>query len=262
MTHARLAYDAMAPVYDDFTAHHRYDEWTATLEGLAREAGLSGRRLLDVACGTGKSFLPFLERGYDVVACDVSPAMAERAAEKAGGRARVEVHDMRELPRLGSFDLVCCLDDAVNYLLTPAELTAALSGMRRNLAPGGVLVFDVNTLASYRSFFASLVVLPREDQVLVWTGRTAGDLGPGGPAEAILEAFVRDGEGTWSRTLSHHRQRHHPQAVMRAALADAGLHCAAVRGMFRDGSVSEQCGELANTKAVYVATPTARGRSS
>src|SRR5919109_3887558 len=120
--HALQAYEAMAASYDAFTAHHRYDEWTATLEELAREAGLRGRRLLDVACGTGKSFLPFLERGYDVTACDLSPAMAAIAARKAGGRARVEVHDMRSLPRLGAFDLVCCLDDAANYLHEPAEL--------------------------------------------------------------------------------------------------------------------------------------------
>ena len=52
---------------------------------------LRGRRLLDVACGTGRSFLPMLERGYDVTACDISPAMAARAREKSGGAARVLV---------------------------------------------------------------------------------------------------------------------------------------------------------------------------
>ena len=37
-------YDAFAEHYDDFTADHRYDDLTTTLEGLAREHGLSGRR--------------------------------------------------------------------------------------------------------------------------------------------------------------------------------------------------------------------------
>src|ERR1700760_4480240 len=120
--HARSAYDALAPYYDEFTAHHDYEGWTATLESLARAAGLSGRRLLDVACGTGKSFLPFLARGYTVTACDISPAMVERAAAKAGGRVELHVADMRELPRLGAFDLVTVLDDALNYLLDAAEL--------------------------------------------------------------------------------------------------------------------------------------------
>jgi ubiquinone/menaquinone biosynthesis C-methylase UbiE len=77
-----------------FTAHHDYEGWTATLECLARAHGLRGRRLLDVVCGTGKSLLPFLARGYEVVACDVSQEMVRIAAQKAGDGARVEVHDM------------------------------------------------------------------------------------------------------------------------------------------------------------------------
>lgn len=251
--HARAAYDAFAPVYDRFTAHHEYEPWTRTLEGLARTGGLRGRRLLDVACGTGKSFLPFLDRGYEVTACDVSPAMAARAAEKAGGRARVEVHDMRALPRLGEFDLACCLDDGVNYLHAPGELAAAFAGIRRNLAPGGVLVFDANTLATYRTFFASISVVQAEGEVLVWNGEAPRELGAGGLAEATLEALVAGPGGRWTRTASHHRQRHHPAATVDAALEAAGLRLVLRRGMHLDGSLTPAVDELANSKAIYVA---------
>lgn len=251
--HARIAYDALAPSYDRFTAHHDYPAWTATLERLARAAGLRGRRLLDVACGTGKSFEPFLARGYAVTACDVSPAMAARAEAKAAGRARVVVCDMRALPDLGEFDLACCLDDGVNYLHEPGELVAAFAGIRRNLAPGGILVFDANTLATYRSFFGSLTVIQAAGEVLVWDGRTPSDLPPGGFAEATLEALVAGADGTWSRVASHHRQRHHPRERIEGALAEAGLPCAARHGMHLDGSVTETVDELANSKVVYVA---------
>src|SRR3954462_10917390 len=98
---ARAAYDAAAEVYDEFTAHHDYDGWTALIERLAREHGLAGWRLLDAGCGTGKSFMPFLERGYDVVAFDISPAMLRVARAKCGGRARLAEADVRDLPRLG-----------------------------------------------------------------------------------------------------------------------------------------------------------------
>src|SRR4051812_5469915 len=117
---ALSAYDALAPHYDAFTAGYDYERWLDALEELAREHGLRGRRLLDVACGTGKSFLPMLERCYDVVACDLSPGMVARAREKASGDVELFVADMRELPRVGSFDLITCLDDAVNYLTSPA----------------------------------------------------------------------------------------------------------------------------------------------
>src|SRR5215217_6758208 len=153
----RAAYDALAPVYDGLTAHHDHERWLTLLLGLARRHGLSGGRALDVACGTGKSFMPLVRRGFDVTACDLSPAMAARARRRARGhRVRVRVADMRGLPLLCErADLVTCLDDAVNYLLDGGELRAGLAGMCANLRPGGLLVFDVNTLATYRTVFCA-----------------------------------------------------------------------------------------------------------
>ena len=258
---AREAYDAAADVYDDFTAHHDYDGWTALIERLAREHGLAGRRLLDVGCGTGKSFLPFLERGYDVVACDVSPRMLRHARAKSRGRARVLEADARDLPRLGAFDLVLALDDVVNYLAA-AELPGAFRGLADNLAPGGVLVFDTNTLLSYRTFFATLTVVQGEGEVLIWDGSTPVDLPAGGLARATLEMLRADGDGRWSRTYSHHVQRHHDASAMRAALVAAGLDPAAMRGMHLDGSVSDDLDELVNTKAIFVARAPGRTSSS
>ncbi len=256
---ARETYDAFAAYYDDFTAHHDHDAWTTTLEGLARQAGLDGKRLLDVACGTGKSFLPMLDRGYSVTACDVSARMVERAAAKAPGRVRAHVCDMRRLPRYGDFDLVWCLDDAVNYLLTTADLTAGLAGMRRNLAPGGVLIFDVNSLWSYRTFFASLSVVPSADRVLLWEGEATPRHPAGGVAGARVQALERVDDLTWRRTEIVHRQRHHAQALVGSALADAGLRCAGLWGMQLDGSTREGFDELANSKAVYVCRADADG---
>ena len=135
---AEQAYEAIAPVYDEFTAHHDYEMWLGNLLPKLRNHGLRGRRLLDVGCGTGKSFLPMLERGWEVTACDISPSMLERARAKTGGAAKLSVADMRKLPVFGEFDLVWALDDAVNYLLSGMELGEALSGMRANLAPGGL----------------------------------------------------------------------------------------------------------------------------
>src|SRR5438445_9097917 len=106
-----------------------------TIEQLARRHGLRGSRLLDVACGTGKSLEPFVRRGFTAVGCDLSTPMLDVAAAKLGPPVRLERHDLRELPRLGAFDLVCCLDDALNYLLPSDELGAALAGLAANLPP-------------------------------------------------------------------------------------------------------------------------------
>src|SRR5919199_5459252 len=106
----RAPYDGFGAHYDAFTAGYEYDRWLDALERLAVEHGLAGRRLLDVGCGTGKSFLPMLARGFEVTACDLSPEMVARASEKTPGDVDVFVADMRTLPRVGAFDLVTCLD--------------------------------------------------------------------------------------------------------------------------------------------------------
>src|SRR5690349_5744160 len=109
-------YDRTAPVYDRFTAHHDFELWLGNLLPALEAEGLVRGRLLDVGCGTGKSFIPMLERGWSVTAVDVSEQMLEVARSKARDRADFHAADLRNLPTLGEFDLVWCLGDVINYL--------------------------------------------------------------------------------------------------------------------------------------------------
>lgn len=248
---AEQTYEAMAPLYDDFTAHHDYELWLGNLLPKLRRHGLSGHRLLDVGCGTGKSFLPMLERGWEVTACDISPSMLELAQAKAGAAARLSVADMRELPVFGEFDLVWALDDAVNYLLSADELGRALSGMRANLAPGGLLMFDVNCLQSYRSFFAEEQRVRRRGRTLVWRGQGSPDAAPGSISEARFE--VEAGVGAERFETHVHRQRHFPEAEVLELLEGAGLECLDVYGHGFDAVPKQPVEELIHSKAVYMA---------
>ena len=173
------AYETLAPFYDRFTAHHDYDLWTGGLLHLAYRHGLSGRRALDAGCGTGKSFLPLLERGFEVTGCDQSAAMLEVAASNAGPH-RVTLHcrDLRALDPIGEFDLITCLDDVANYLTEPEELAAALAGLAANLRPGGLLLFDANTLGTYRGFFSETAVLEEQHLMMVWRGLATSGSAP------------------------------------------------------------------------------------
>src|SRR5690349_16268572 len=116
---AAAAYDVLAPYYDDYTSGYAYEPWIAAIERRAVALGLRGRRALDLACGTGNSTGPLFARGYSVRACDISARMIREARRKYREQADAFlVADMRALPALGEFDLVLCLDDAVNYLLS------------------------------------------------------------------------------------------------------------------------------------------------
>ncbi|HEX3737621.1 MAG TPA: class I SAM-dependent methyltransferase [Solirubrobacterales bacterium] len=251
--HAEVAYEAIAPVYDDFTAHHDYRLWIGKLVELGEAHGLRGDTVLDVACGTGKSFLPLLEGGWKVTACDISPSMAELARAKTGGRVPIEIADMRELPVYGSFDLVCCLDDAVNYLHSAAELEQTLRGLATNLAPDGVLIFDSNTVTTYRGFFGEHVEIEMNGRRLIWDGREGEEFEPGGIAEASFAVEpLEQGTGP-SIPPVFHRQRHHPEAEVRAAIGGAGLELVGLYGHHHDGIPTQPMSEENHTKAIYVA---------
>jgi SAM-dependent methyltransferase len=244
------AYAVLAPVYDLLTADYAHARWVRGLEALAREQGLRGRRLLDAACGTGKSFLPLLERGYEVTACDISPEMAARAQAAAGPAADVRVADIRSLERLGSFDLITCLSDVLNHLVEPEEVLDALVGMGDNLGDGGLLVFDVNTLAAYRGVPDMVVEGP--GSLVVWHGGPAQVDEPGGCAEVVVDVFASDG-ATWRRSRSRQLHRHHPLEAIVTLVEEAGLEVVALRGQRPGGVLEPHVDEEAQHKVVVVA---------
>jgi SAM-dependent methyltransferase len=252
---ALRAFEAMAPAYDDFTALYDYEGWLADLLAVIEQCGLRGNRLLDVACGTGKSFLPMLPRGWEVSACDLSPAMLKRAREKTGASVELLLADMRNLPKFGEFDLVWALDDALNYLLSTRELEDALRGMRNNLADGGLLLFDVNQSLVYRTFYSETSSLEHGDRRFIWQGlgQTSDPSGSVYESRLDVESISRDTSGDCREETSFHRQRHFSEREVRDGLDRASLECVEVYGHGLDGIPRQPLDLAAHTKAIYIA---------
>lgn len=246
------AYEALAPFYDAFTASYDYEAWLTVLEALALEHGLHGRRLLDVACGTGKSFEPLLQRGYDVTACDLSPRMVVEARRRLGDPARAFVADMRALPPCGPFDLVTCLDDAVNYLLSAEDLEAAFSSAVRVLGPRGLLVFDANTLGAYRRGFARDFEVRSGAELFRWFGSQTAPVEAGGLCAARIDILSLAAPDRPIAT-SWHVQRHHTMAQVREALGRVGMRLVGVRGQVPGAQLVLKPDETAHSKIVYLA---------
>src|ERR1700722_4572149 len=190
------AYDSLAPFYDRFTDGYAYEGWLAEIERRAVGVGLRGRRALALACGTGKRTEPLLARGYSVLACDISEEMVREAREKFPGHADAfVVADMRDLPWIGAFDLVVCLDDAINYLLSEEDLDLAFAGVARSLSPDGIFAFDLNSLLTYRTAFAETTVTAGDGVLFIWRGETRPEAAPGELASAAVEIFAEHPSG-------------------------------------------------------------------
>lgn len=245
------AYEKFAEIYDDFNYRNDYEMWLGRklLPELERR-GLRTGQALDVGCGTGRAFPPLLQRGWRVHGCDLSPAMLARAREQFADAVELDVADMRELPDFGSFELVLSMNDAVNYLTEDGELEQALRGMRANLAPDGLLLFDCNSLLLFR-----LAYEPMEDEVendgrrWTWTG-----LGREDESKPIYRVRI-EGDGVEPIV---NRERYFRIDEVEAAIAAAGLELVAVLGQREEGSevvMREPPDEERDHKIVYIARP-------
>jgi SAM-dependent methyltransferase len=222
-----VMYEAFAGIYNDFNHSNDYEMWLgrAILPELRKHGLVDSGSALDVGCGTGRAFGPLLRRGWRIHGCDLSPAMLELAAEEGGDEVKLQVADMRELPRLGDFDLVLSLNDSVNYLLGDEDLLAALRRMRANLAEVGLLVFDVNSSSTYASGYTGVREVEHSGSRWSWTGR--GEIAP-----SVFEAEI-----TGDRLPGPIRQvaRYRSEAEVVETMEAAGIRPVAVLGMSEAG---------------------------
>jgi SAM-dependent methyltransferase len=136
------AYRRYALVYDLVWGAAPYDRFVDLCLEAAADHGTGVRRVLVGACGTGNAVLELAGRGLEVAGFDLSPAMVAVAAAKPQP-PRLVVGDLRAVPvRDGWADLVLVLNASINYLLEPAEVLAALRGLGRAAAPGGLVVVE------------------------------------------------------------------------------------------------------------------------
>ncbi len=246
---ARDAYDAIAPAYDALTADYGHGPWVERIVELARAHGLRGRRAVDLACGTGRSSAPLLDLGFSLTAVDGSPAMALLAEERLGPGAEVHVADLRRLPDLGPFDLATCLCDSLNYVTDEDGLAAALEGIARLLAPGGLLAFDVNTVVNHRAGFSATWEADLGDAHLTWRGHGDPELEPGGLTSAVVE-LRRPGHPV---AAGEHVQRNWPLAVLEEHLTAAGLAPVAVHGQWPGALLDPEADESRHPKLLLLA---------
>ncbi|WP_052423063.1 class I SAM-dependent methyltransferase [Nonomuraea candida] len=108
-------------------------------------AGLPpGAAVLDCACGIGTDAMALAHAGFRVTATDGSPEMAAEARRRLPPEVEVGVARWEELPETvaGPYELVMCVGNSLAHAGSRKAMVAALSGMRRVLAPTGTLIVD------------------------------------------------------------------------------------------------------------------------
>ena len=221
----RPPFTALAAVYDAIMLDVEYDHWADFILTYARDQQLDARRALDLACGTGGMTRQLQQAGLAVVGLDGSAEMLAVARERLPDVA-FEQGDLRTFDLGETFDLLTCVFDSLNNLLTPADLGAAFARMHEHLRPGGLLACDLNTRLGVRELWEGDAIegvaqsATGEEVHYHWSHHYDAEQELG-----IVQAFCRvmGEDGDVQEFVETHRERGYDPDEVAALLREAGF---------------------------------------
>lgn len=228
-----MAYEnSFASVYDVFTDGVNYAERTEYICSLMLKNGISEGTLLDVACGTGSFSKKFLEKGFEVVANDISCEMLNIARQKLssfGDRVLLLCQDMCELDLFGTVDAAICNLDSVNHLIEEEDVEAAFRSIGTFVRPDGLFIFDVNTVYKHQYVLSgqTFVYEDEEDTFLVWQNNECDE---DCVVEMFVDIFSKDSDGRYIRNTDYIVERAYSREFIVNTLQKSGFELIGVYG--------------------------------
>ena len=135
---------------------------------LDRFAGFEGP-ILEPACGSGRTLVPFLEAGHDITGFDTSAEMLDRCrvrAEERGHSPNLSLQRFEDFHYDQTFAAILAPAGSFTLIDDFAVAMAVLRRFHDHLRPGGVVVLDIQTLSGLTNL---------ADDLRSWTGEN-GDL--------------------------------------------------------------------------------------
>ena len=185
---------------------------------------------LDLACGTGTLTTLLKQRGVDVFGVDASQEMLSEAMDKAydaGVSILYLCQSMEQLDLYGTIDTCVCTLDSLNHITEKAKLQEAFDRVGLFMNPGGMFVFDVNTVYKHRHILADNTFVYDTDKVFcVWQN----SLKENNIVSIELDLFEREGESgeLYSRTAERFKERAYEIDELKKMLRHAGFETLAV----------------------------------
>lgn len=231
------AYTDFARVYDELMDETPYMEWCRWIVSRLWENGIRDGLVLDLGCGTGNLTELLYTAGYDMIGVDASADMLEQAVRKKE-EANIDVlylmQEMEAFELYGTVRAVVCCCDCINYLTEPEALLRCFKLVNNYLDPGGLFLFDFNTVHKYRDEIGDAVIAEnREDCSFIWENTYDEDSRMN---EYDLTLFMREADGRYGKHTETHMQRGYELAEIKELLERAGLR---FEGAFDDYTEKE-----------------------
>lgn len=227
------AYGSFAAVYDMFMDNIPYQQWAQYIRSLLREQKIEDGLVLELGCGTGSITQLLAKSGYDMIGVDCSPEMLQAAVEKreeSGLDILYLLQDMREFELYGTVKAVVCVCDSLNYVTEQEDLLQVFRLVNNYLDPGGIFIFDLNTLYKYEEILGNCTIAEdREEASFIWENEFDQE-------ERLniyqLSLFQREENGLYSKHQEVHYQKAYELEEVIHLLEKAGMEYVAAYDAF------------------------------
>jgi ubiquinone/menaquinone biosynthesis C-methylase UbiE len=217
-------YADFATIYDEIMCGVDYEAWADYVEQLFKQYTRKPHCLIDLACGTGSSTLPFARRGYQVTGVDLSAAMLQQALLKTGQSGLAVTYFKQDLCTLElpeKYDCALLFQDGLNYLLSKADLSRAFRQINAVLKPGALFLFDL-TRPKLRPATekGSIEWADLENFTLIWESNYCNedDLW-----SVQLTVFKQTGSGLYHKFQEKHQEKEHNPDLIIDILNETGF---------------------------------------
>ena len=217
------AYTTFAQVYDLFMDNVPYEEWSEYLLSVLKEYGIHSGVICDLGCGTGKMTRLLAQAGYDMIGVDLSEDMLTIASEQNEDGILYLCQDMCELELYGTAKAMISVCDSINYLLEEDEIIWTLQSVNRYLEPGGIFIFDFNTVYKYETVLGDTTICEnREEGSFIWENYYDKEEQIN---EYDLTLYIQDEEDPdyFMRFEEVHYQRAYEIEAIKKALREGGM---------------------------------------
>lgn len=241
------SYNSFAEYYDALMEDARYEERCRFILDAAERFGHPMGRTLDLACGTGTLTLLLRQHGVDVFGCDGSVDMLSEAMQKsleAGEHILYVCQEMQRMALPETIDTCVCTLDSLNHLTDASDVQRTFDAVSRAMNPGGLFLFDVNTVYKHRSVLADNVFVTENERVFcVWQNFPREN-----DTTDIALDFFAEADGVYYRSSEDFSERAYPEEQLRDMLARAGFDVLMVCGDLRFEPPAED-----EQRAIYIA---------
>lgn len=216
-------YTEFAGFYDGLTKNVEYGARARYIAALLKRYSHDAGIMLDLACGTGSLTVALAKMGFDIYGADASQDMLSIAQQKASEEGLDILflrQKMQSLDLYGTIDTCVCTLDSLNHLTEKSDVEKTFRGISLFMNPGGLFVFDVNTLYKHREVLANNTFVYDTAQVYcVWQNTLDRDRET---VHITLDFFERDGL-CYRRSGESFSERAYEREALLAMLDGAGF---------------------------------------